>query len=302
MRLLFNKKVRVDLKQYTDSVIKKRNARKPRFSIPDLSIKLKLVSQLKNWDGKPVTLVSFENKLWVIKKPICVEDLNRELLIYSLGKGLVNLAETKRLDHEELYELNQLGILSSELSIPSNVILIRLAQDYSTEELPLKDLDSAMAGEFVFSLWVRRRDASPWNRAYNDDGIPIFFDYHASLNNEPWLGDCDSFFVRMERGHPGTWRVIEQNETAIDTVSARKVRKGINYISNRESFIKEVRAMTEKISTYEPNYSELIAASGFNPKVKEELIILLKLSKVELPRLVSKMTEVLFSPINQEDK
>lgn len=144
-----------------------------------------------------------DEKLWVIRNNRHHEKIQRELLVYSLTKGLVNAAEVKTLSFENCNELMNLDLLPKNAS-PYNTILIRLAQDYSLDELPQKDLDSAMAGEFVFSLWVRRRDPDHYNRAYTKEGIPVFFDLNACLNThldfEKDLTDIDHFFVNPNYG------------------------------------------------------------------------------------------------------
>ena len=81
------------------------------------------------------------------------------------NEGLIS-PETKLPDESEI---NELDALLPELSVrQGDTWLIRLAQDCSIKDLPIKDLTRAIAGELVFSLWIRRRDAHFSNRALVD--------------------------------------------------------------------------------------------------------------------------------------
>jgi hypothetical protein len=95
--------------------------------------------------------------------------------------------------------------------------LVRLAQDYSVEELPLGDNDAAIAAELVFCLWVRRRDPHAWNRAYVR-GVPVFFDQHVAFDDR----SLEDFFETGDASHPPHWRVCEFPHDYVPTTLAER--------------------------------------------------------------------------------
>lgn len=283
---------------YQIGLIEKHNQtnnhkRSPVFTVNERALtKYKL--ELKNWNGQVVKVVQWNRKLWIIKDKIHFSNFQRELLVSLLAKGLVNAAEIKTLDYDEIEELTSSNLLDDDAT-PFNTILVRLAQDYNLAELPLQSLDQAMAGEFVFSLWVRRRDPGRWNRAYTDDGLPVFYDYHASLNFEPWLFDIDTFFERTDPGHAGSWRVMELKDTELSTTISRKQREGINFINNVKYFNQALDEMTSKILHRDMNLRNLIIKAGYSGQDIEIFQYFLEKTTESLQCDVEKMKKVLFA-------
>jgi len=264
------------------------------FSVPNSKVELKYRPELQNWDGKYFKLVQSAGKLWIIKGPLSSQNYKRELLVYSLAKGLVNAAEIKKLNDDEVNELRNLNLITDKMS-PLNTILVRLAQDYSLEELPVKSLDYAMAGELVLSLWVRRHDVSKWNRAYTKYGIPVFFDYQASLNCEPMLFDSDTFFAKTRVGYAGSWRVAERKDIPLSILNFRNQLNCPNYINDKNSFNHAIDEIVAKIRSLNIKFRHLIKEAGFDGEEVKMLNNFLKLSTKDLPNDVEKMKKVIFS-------
>jgi hypothetical protein len=287
---LLTNKTNAEIKQ---KIVKSANIERTNFSLADRKVFNQYQPELRNWDGNEMKIVQIDGKHWVIKTQIHVSNLQRELLVFSLAKGIVNAAEVRTLNDQDIHDLQVLGLLN-HLASPFNTLLVRLAQEYRKEELPLREFDTAMAGEFVFSLWVRRRDSGKWNRAFSIDGLPVFYDYHASLNFEPWLYDVDSFFSKTQPGHAGTWRILEAKEHQLTTDFSRKQNQGINFIKNKKDFNKALDFMTSKIMLENFDFIRLIKQAGFMGNAIDEIQNHLITAQINLPGDVKKLKNVIF--------
>jgi hypothetical protein len=79
-----------------------------------------------------------------------------------------------------------------------------------------------IAGELVFSLWVRRRDAHPWNRAYVG-GVPGFFDHHTAFGAEADNVSLDGFFREGDNaGFTSRWRARILPEGELPTTAGER--------------------------------------------------------------------------------
>jgi glycosyltransferase involved in cell wall biosynthesis len=251
---------------------------------------------LKRWDYKEFQLVQIDEKLWVLKPNLHFSNVQRELLGYSLGKDIVNLAEIKPISFNTFNCLLNLDLLPPGAS-PTNTLLSRFVEDYSLDELPLKTLDIAMAGEFVFSLWIRRRDAGPYNRGYVDE-IPVFFDYQASLDFEDWLFDIDKFFQPTSPGYAGSWRVTENNGTILTTYESRMRHDQGNYldfIGSNENFNQAIDQIMNEILFQKININLKVKEAGFSGEKADELSDFLKQTRKDLPRDIGRLKEILFT-------
>ena len=116
------------------------------FSFPSSEVMRRHEAALTNWNGVRTKLVARDGKLWAIKRSGTSADNRRERLVYALSRGLVNAAEVVPLSSEEILRLFAMNLVENN-AFPGNTFLVRLAQDYSKDELPLQDIDSATAGE-----------------------------------------------------------------------------------------------------------------------------------------------------------
>lgn len=199
--------------------------------------------------GKGHVIVFDGERFWVIKHlPHDTKVGEREMLGYMLGCNFANVAEVRRLSHEE-HESVKILAQKGEDSSSNNTCLVRLGGSYTTEELPCKTLEEAVARELVYSIWIRRRDTHVDNRVYVD-GIPIFFDHHISFFAEPKYAHSTAFFkVASDHGHPFYWRVKEITGK-MNTIKARGVQssyeKAYHYVNDIDKFKIELK-LAEKL-------------------------------------------------------
>ena len=264
------------------------------FTLPGQEVLSRYEAELTNWTQVKAMLVIKNDKLWVVKPCISRDDLRRELLVHSLSKGLVNAAEIIPASFNDIYHLFGMGLVDNTAS-PDNTLLVRLAQEYARKELPLQDVDYATAGELVFSLWVRRRDVGNYNRAYTHDGVPVFFDYHASLNSEPGLQDSKAFFDRDgPHGHAGNWRVVEDKSVPLYTIASRHT--SILHITDVATFKRAINYFVLKIQSTDFNLKEAMERSGFSRSDVRFLAGFLETTRKELPKDVTAMLRVILPP------
>jgi len=255
--------------------------------------------QTINWDGRSHNMVNREGKIWLIKDKMNKEMIKREILAFSLSKNLVNTCEIRTLTKEDCEVLIEQNLAPSYAS-PKNTMLIRLAQDYSLDDLPLKTLDSSLAGEFVFSLWIRRRDLTLNNHAYTKDGVLAFFDLNASLgfdiNKECGHYDVNQFFQNISPGYAGYWRVRERRKELLDIVKMRQ-SNGYHYhfIDSRSDFIRSIDFIKEKILKQRDNFSDYIKKAGYSGDELNKLVSFLDKTTETLPTDVVRMVQVIFS-------
>lgn len=218
--------------------------------------------------GQPVLnqLVRLDGTFWRWKRG----DGWREILASKLGAGLVNIAQavtSTGVGTVTLLDGTQIDVASAPGSS-----LVRVIQCYEPAEFPDSDLELALAGELVFSAWVRRRDMHSWNRAYVD-GVPGFFDHHAAFDAEPENDDLTAFFragdnagyagnLRMGRlpdAHEPTTmsdRIPEHRPLAVIRVrDAGKFEAGLDWTTDQIGAISDerIRILAHEAGVPDPN-------------------------------------------------
>lgn len=181
-------------------------------------------SDLRRYGGGTITdaLVRWNGHLWYAK--VCHGEPWREVFASSLGHSWLNIADVAYPDgvDDAVWGDGRPFLPQHD----SGLVLVRIAQDYGTDELPITDLDRAIAAELVFSMWIRRRDAHPWNRAYVS-GMPIFFDHHIAFGAEAANLQIRSFFrVGEDAGHAGRWRVRALDSSEVPTTASERDHSG----------------------------------------------------------------------------
>lgn len=227
-----------------------------RFVKPSDEDIIQLGDELRGFQDK---VVKTENTFWYIKTS--TEDCKkRERLAHLLGSQWLNIAEVRYLDDSELEIMQNAGVNISESQTSTNTYLIRLAQSYSVEELRVKDVDSAVAGELVFSYWIRRRDAHVNNRAYVE-GTPIFFDHHITLGAEENKVTNEGFFATEFQ----QW-AVKTVDSPITTTESRNCEGGtyFHYINDVDEYRSHVEVIADEIRADDRKYSELAQSVGFN--------------------------------------
>lgn len=236
-----------------------------KFTLPNKYLLKRWESELKNHDGHSKTekIIMCDGKHFIIK----YGDKKREFLAYLLGKDLVNIAEVKPILENEILEIQKLGIPLENNTNSINTYLVRLVQDYSVSELPIKKLDEAVAGELIFSTWIRRRDAHAFNRGYIQD-IPVFFDSHIAISGEPGLRNIDIFFDKTQThpGYAGVWHVEEvKTNKEVKTLLTRERQDwgGLHLVYSINNFKKAIKSFIKKIKFDRCDWKELAIQAGF---------------------------------------
>ena len=206
----------------------------------------------------------------------------RARFVYLLGAPFVNIAEVQLLEESGVTALQELGLPEAT----DRCFLVRVAENYATNELPCRTMDSATASELVFSLWIRRRDAHAENRGYNLDGIPIFFDFDLAFCMDGRGTELQDFFGHTEPGDAGTWRVQEAlpEQMPISTEVARRVGHGtsVHLVQSIASFEADARSIARVIAGDNRNLNELAVKAGLSDYEAWRFISLLEQTRGSL--------------------
>jgi hypothetical protein len=181
-------------------------------------------SDLRHFGGRSIAdaLVEWNHHIWYAKP--CHGEPWREVFAWRLGQPWLNIAEVVYPDNVQ--GANWRGGRPFEEHGNASLVLVRIGQDYKSEELPIQDLDTAIATELVFSTWIRRRDAHPWNRTYIS-GLPIFFDHHIGFGAEAANLPIATFLrVGDDGGYAGRWRVRTLPASETPTTSGEREASG----------------------------------------------------------------------------
>ena len=259
----------------------------------DTSSDLPFAADLCHYDGRSIThdLVRWDGHLWYAKT--AHGEPWREMLAYRLGGMWLNIADVAYPD-----QASDATWIDGRPFLESNAlprVLVKVAQEHSVDELPVKDHDEAMAGELIFSVWIRRRDAHPFNRAYVA-GLPVFFDHHIAFGAEPQNIPLDTFFrFGEDAGHAGRWRVRELAVTT-PTTDSERIAAGREYAIHRvhdlTSFDRQLDAAVARIQSMPPDrIREQVALAGVpDPWPITDLLVR---TRDELNRAVEHLRSVL---------
>lgn len=249
------------------------------------------------------TLVTFQNKYWFVKKLRPPEHKKPDYLGWLIGNEIANITEVYLLSPEEINQLVSLPTLTPIASTITNenTYLVRLANSYSYEELPIKTNDEAIANELVYSVWIRRRDAHGHNRVYLQD-IPIFFDHQTSFLGERDIADINNFFHEppSDPGRAGAWRMVLR-DLEIKTNDGRNdpVFHAAQFVHNQETFMTNIANAVEKIQRINvDSLSEKIKSAGFTDEETQERLEFLKNNQRTLPQDIEIMKSILLKPFH----
>src|SRR5258708_4165732 len=113
------------------------------FLLPDQNFIAQYKEELRNHNGIYLdNIFRYKGKHWVFSND--EGRWQRDNAVYLIGNGLVNIPEVKLLSETELQDFHTLGLSRDAL------YMSRIAQDYELNELPLKNLDAATAGQLIF--------------------------------------------------------------------------------------------------------------------------------------------------------
>ncbi len=216
----------------------------------------------------------------------------RARLVYLLGAPFVNVAEVQLLEESGAKALRALGLSKATACC----FLVRVAEKYATKELRCRTVDSATAGELVFSLCIRRRDAHAENRGYNSDGIPVFFDFHLAFCMDGRSTKLQDFFGHTGPGDAGTWRVQEAmpEQIPISTEIARRVghSSSVHLVQSISGFEAEARSIARIIAGDNRNLNELALEAGLSDCETQRFLSLLEQTRGSLLQDTEAMLDV----------
>lgn len=266
---------------------------------------------LECWYGRSYAgrLVRYRGVLHFVKdgwfKPPGARE--RDRLGYLLGRDVVNVASVEVLDPPQVAQLRAIGVeLRPELP-PDRVWLSRFACTASARDLPLETLDEAMAGELVYSLWIRRRDAHAFNRAFVQ-GLPVFFDFETAFLGEPELRDLGAFFaVGGDPGYAGLWRLDVGTHERLDTCAlragerarfrARAPQPVWVHARGREAFHAALDRTCEAIRSMPGRrIAAAVRAAGFDRRTGGEIRAFLRQNQARLVEHVAVLKRLLDAP------
>jgi hypothetical protein len=228
--------------------------------------------ELLNWSGHVPDTVEVNGERWVVKP-----EGRRELLGYLLGAGLVNVAEVR---------------LAPKVPGP-RMGLVRLAENYTLGDLPVQNLDEAVASELAFSLWIRRRDTHGFNRAYID-GVPLFFDHGSAFE---YAGLRQFLQSGPDNGYVPSWRVIRW-DTDPTTLEVRMhndaTSEAIHPVADRGRFFDRLGAWVDRLRDLSARtIAEAVDGAGFGRARADEMIRFLVRSQRELPAALRRTRRLL---------
>jgi hypothetical protein len=231
-----------------------------------------LLPEFSNWNKNEVKLCQQNNQRWMVASVGEIKFVQREILATQLGKPFVNVVDVAPLNSEDIHQLFNLGLIS-HVNTPENTLLRRLAQSYTIDALPCKSLDSAAAGEFVFSVWIRRNDPNEYNRVYLNNLVPVFFDLNASMNFEGNSENIEDFLANQNYGHAGWWRVRTLKGQSANTLSLRQQARNFQFftIHSSNAFKQNVVHLAEKIKDQTFDYTNLLSSTGFIGREADDL-------------------------------
>lgn len=232
-----------------------------------------------------------DDKFWFVKLGHNEDHKKRERLAFILAEPWFNAPEVRYLNEGDFGIIRSIGIAIPEDTSFKDIYLVRLVQNHQLNELKVSNLNEAVAGELVFSLWIRRRDAHFNNRAYIG-GVPMFFDHHIAFGAEEHLIGDEGFF----NSECKSWRVKLTDQT-LTTRFVRSQQNGdyIHYIDDVEQFKSQVLTSVDKIKSDTRNYTNLALEIGFNQEEANKISVVLEKSKNTLN--TSRLLEVTTSEL-----
>ena len=174
------------------------------------------------------------------------------IIAYQLGLNTVSIIEINKTDFNLIKSIDDIKLEDEADS--ENTYLVRLAQSYKKETLPIKNLDEAVASELIFSLWIRKRDTHIDNKIFIN-GIPIFFDFDVAFDINK--KDVNKFFENKKRkngkyrdwGFAGCWSVTTK-KTLEEIRIAKNEKICYHLIENLDNFQEQLDKYCKKIKHY----------------------------------------------------
>jgi len=232
-------------------------------------------------------VVKWNGRLW-LKKP---NGRWPEILGYQLAGSWLNIPETI-----SGWRAREAIDLTGTIVPMTEEPLIRIGQTLAHEELPVGDLDQAIAGELAYSVWIRRRDPSAWNRVYLD-GVPVFFDHHIAFGNEADHRPLAGFLAPGHGGgYASQWRLRELRQDEVPTTTSERalpLHIAVQRVRSRAAFDRHLDDAVRRIlAVTDPELEKVVNASG------APTIVALRLAhwRDELPQAMEQLRPILEQP------
>jgi hypothetical protein len=237
----------------------------------------------------------YQGKHWFLKnRPENSQEKNLNYLTYLIAKEWLNIPEVIIPSAKELETLEKDVSQRIGKKINPDAFLVRLVQDYKETEIPIKELDRAIATEIAFSAWIGRRDAHACNRAFKN-GIPMFFDFGIAFGVE------HQDFLRSgpDAGYAGNWRFSKiEAETIIDLPNLRRFdyesRRANIPIVSRDRFELSLKQTVDQIKALDPELIYRYALlSGLSEIKSSEISKYLQQRSQQLEETTNKILAIL---------
>ena len=244
-------------------------------------------SEFQDWYGRDWadSLRIHDGAIWYPK----VEG-RAERLAYLLGGDEFNIAEVRP--------------APVVWNLGTNAVIVRIAQQYESDDLPIKALDEAVAAELVFSMWIRRRDTHAFNRVYVD-GVPVFFDHHIAFGMVEPMNRSPRWFFRggPDGGYVSRWRVTSTDDSpAIHTLAIRHFNKETNHavhpVDDVAGFPARLMEWSDRIGDRDlRGLEESVALAGYDGTEAAQISHLLRTSQRALPAMVGRVCTLIREPV-----
>lgn len=210
------------------------------------------------------SIVQHRDVHWYIKtknKEKKHKEILASIIARQLGFNTVNIIEINDADFDSIKSID--GIKLKDKADSKNTYLIRLVQSYKKEDIPIKNLDEAVASELIFSLWIRKRDTHADNKVFINN-IPVFFDFNIAFDINK--KDVNKFFENGKDengeyknwGYAGCWRITTK-KTLEEIKIAKNEKICYHLIENLDNFQEQLNKYCKKIEQYniEKQFNEI---------------------------------------------
>ncbi len=269
---------------------------------------------MADWVFKPAPhsrypVIRAESIDWVVKTTKGLGDRQRDELGWVLGVDFANVAEIRSLRTSELASiqsvLEEAGRPLRSDANTNNTWLVRDAATYKASELPCGSVEKAVAAEFAYSLWIRRRDAKPHNYAYSED-VPVFFDHHIAFG-EDGMADLDRFFRSgQDAGYVPKWRVIQVRD--LPTVEEAREYEGrtalaCHYVYDLAAFGRELTDEHLRLESIDvERHLDRIADLVYSKQERADLVEFLKRTQSEIGEAMRRLKETIYLLVPDDDR
>lgn len=233
-----------------------------------------------------------DNNYWYVKnKPGSKNEEKRDYLAYLIGKDFANIPEVKLLDNCDIEKIKELKILENANN--ENTFLVKCCNTYSVSKLPCSDIDSSVARELLYSLWIGRRDADLKNRIYLNNVTHMFFDFQTAFRGECTLLNMNNILSHKQIK---SWSIkILKNHKCLETERTKYDNKSecINFISSMDEFMNQVDIVKNILISKNNNLESDICKAGFSKEDSDKIKFFLNNNMKEIDNAVEFLKKII---------